>query len=59
TPALARRGLAVRWNALRGYLDAGRTADAARLLRTIISDPELSPENRQYSRELLAALTNE
>ncbi|OPZ87337.1 MAG: hypothetical protein BWY76_00519 [bacterium ADurb.Bin429] len=59
TPALERRGLAVRWNALRGYLDAERKADAVRLLRTIISDPELSPENRQYCQELLAALTSE
>ncbi len=57
-PSLARHSLAVRWNALQGYLDAGRKTDAAQLLRTIISDPDLSPDNRLYCEELLASLTS-
>ncbi len=55
-PALERRALALRWNAMQGYLDASRTADAARLLRSIIDDPDLSAENRQYCEQLLASL---
>lgn len=58
-PALERRSLSVRWNALQGYLDAGRTTDATRVLHTLIDDPELSPENRMYCRELLSTLTSE
>lgn len=54
--ALERRGLALRWNAMQGYLDAGRKADAASLLRSMMDDPELSPDNRRYCEELLASL---